>query len=377
MKKDNRLSRYFEYSVLIIFLSVLTYFPSFSQGEIRTLEIGDRAPGFNLPGVDDKVYSLSDFDEYKVLVVIFNTNHCPTAQSYEDRIISFVNEYGKKGVGFVCISPSDPLAVRINELGFTDLGDDLNDMKIRAADKGFNFPYLYDGETQQASRAYGPKATPHVFIFDHDRNLQYTGRIDDSEAGVTDITQHDTKNALDALLSGNPVPVQTTKTFGCSVKWSDKREAVRVFNEKLSLEPVTLQLINIDQAKDLIKNPSGKLRLINIWATWCGPCVAEFPDFVTINRMYRGRNFEFISISLDAPTKQEEVLSFLKKMEASNVNYLYDSINKYPFIEAIDENWQGPIPYTLLLDPEGQYCIFKTGRNRSVDNEAYDCKYTW
>src|SRR3989304_692540 len=94
-------------------------------------------------------------------------------------------------------------AVRLDELGYSDLGDSLDEMKIRAKDKSFPFPYLYDGDTQKTSKAYGVLATPHVFIFDHERKLRYVGRIDNSEIG--EVTSHDTRNAIDALLAGTPV----------------------------------------------------------------------------------------------------------------------------------------------------------------------------
>jgi thiol-disulfide isomerase/thioredoxin len=345
------------YGMVLFLFSGLCY----SQDEHRTLEIGRKSPDFQLPGVDGKTYRLSDFTGYRLLVIIFTCNHCPTAQSYEDRIISLVNDYRNRGVGFVAIEPNDPLAIRLNELAYTDLSDDLESMKIRAAAKGFNFPYLYDGENQKASLAYGPAATPHVFIFDGNRELQYIGRIDDSEEGVTDRTNHDTRNALDELLSGKPVTVKTTKTFGCSIKWADKREAVKKDNDELAKEPVNVALISLDQLDSLIKNQSTKLRLINIWATWCGPCVAEFHEFVTISKIYRGRGLEFVSISLDSPKKMEEVLSFLKDHHASNANYLYNSMNKYPFIEVVDKNWQGAVPYTILVKPGGEIVYSKQG----------------
>lgn len=343
--------------MILFLLSGLGY----SQDGPKTLRIGEKAPDFQLPGIDDKLYSLADFDGYRLLTIIFTCNHCPTAQSYEERIISMVNDYRDKGVGFVAISPNDPLALRLNELAYTDVGDNLEDMKIRAQHKEFNFPYLYDGENQNVSRAYGPVATPHVFIFNENRELKYAGRIDDSEEGVTDETKHDTRNALDALLAGLPVTVQTTKTFGCSVKWADKREAARKDNEEMAKEKVGLSLITLEQVDSLVKNQSGKLRLINIWATWCGPCLAEFHEFVTISKIYRSRGLEFVSISLDTPKKMEEVLSFLKTKQASNSNYIYNSKNKYPLIEAVDKSWQGALPYTLLIKPGGEIVYSKQG----------------
>jgi peroxiredoxin len=190
--------------------------------DLKTLEIGAMAPDFKLPGVDGRAYTLADFADAKVLAVVFTCNHCPTAQAYEDRLIKMHSDYKDRGVALVAISPNDAEAVRLDELGYTDLGDSLEDMKVRAKDRKFTFPYLYDGETQKASAAYGVLATPHVFIFDRERKLRYVGRVDDSE--VKTVKSHDARNAIDALLAGKPVPVEKTRVFGCSTKWADKRE---------------------------------------------------------------------------------------------------------------------------------------------------------
>lgn len=324
------------------------------------LAIGSAAPDFHLQGVDGRWYRLNDFSEARVLVIIFTCNHCPTAQAYEGRIKKLVEDYKGKGVQVVAISPNDPEAVRLDELGYTDLSDSLNDMRIRARHAGFNFPYLYDGETQKASRAYGPKATPHVFVFDADRKLRYCGRIDDAE-NEKNIRHHDTRNAIEAVRAGRPVPVETTKTFGCSVKWSDKRKSVADFMAKLRAEPVELETVDAERLRRIRANPGEKLRLINVWATWCGPCVVEMPRLIETNRMYRHRGFEFITISMDSPTRQAEVLRLLKKNEASNRNVIPDEDRPYEVIEIIDPEWSGALPYTLLVEPGGKVIYRKEG----------------
>ena len=339
----------------ILLITTLFFSGISMQGQdYPTLEIGQTAPDFLLPGVDGKDYSLKDFNDSKFLVIMFICNHCPTAQSYEDRMIQMVDDYQDKGVGFLAVSPNDPLSVRLDEMGYTDLGDDLEDMKIRAEYKKYNFPYIYDGETQEMSRKYGPIATPHIFIFDQERKLRYVGRIDDSEIAVRPDTKHDTRNALEALLAGNQVPVAKTKTFGCSIKWSDKREASIKAFEKILQEEVTLEEISIEGVKALVQNKPEKLTLINVWATWCGPCVTEFSDLVEINLMYRNRDFEFISISADNLAKKEKVHEFLKKKHASSRNYIFNGTDNYALIEAVDENWQGAIPYTMLIRSDGE-----------------------
>src|SRR5712691_6216601 len=202
---------------------------------VPTLELGASAPDFKLPGVDGRKHALKDFRKSPILAVVFTCNHCPTAQYYEERLKKIVEDYKGKGMALVAISPNDPKSVRVDELGYTDLGDSFPEMKIRAKYKRFNFPYLYDGEKEEVSRAYGPVATPHAFVFDQQRKLRYRGRIDDSERPEF-VKVSDLRNALDALLAGREIEVKQTKSFGCSIKWAGKAEAVKQFMERLAAE---------------------------------------------------------------------------------------------------------------------------------------------
>jgi peroxiredoxin len=319
----------------------------------KPLEIGRPAPDFSLLGVDDRRYTLKDFSKARILVVIFTANHCPTAQAYEDRTIQLVKDYQEKGVSIVAISPNDPKALHLNELGYTDLSDTFKELKIRAKDKGFNFPYLYDGDDQKTAHAYGPVSTPHAFVFDQSRLLRYQGRIDNNER-IGKATVHDLRNALDALLAGKQVPVATTKTFGCSLKWSEKRQSVIEDYAELAREPVSLAPIDAEGIQKLVRNGSKKLRLVNVWATWCGPCVNEFSELVKINRMYRHRDVEVISISSDAPESKDKVLTFLKGKEASFKNYQFNVEDNDQLIGAVDREWPGAVPYTVLVAPGGK-----------------------
>lgn len=336
----------------LLFFIFLAAGKSFAA-EVKTLEIGAAAPDFSLPGTDGKTYTLKSFANAKVLAIIFTCNHCPTAQAYEDRMIALTKDYKAKGVAVVAVSPNDPKAISLDELGYTDMGDSFAEMKLRVKEKGYNFPYLYDGETEKMSRAYGPIATPHIFIFDKQRKLQYVGRMDGSEKPGS-ANAEDARNALDALLADKAVAVAQTKTFGCSVKWAEKGEWAVKAPAVWAKEPVNIEVIDDAAIKELLANKTDKVRLINVWATWCGPCVTELPEFVEINRMYRRRDFEFITISADKPDKKDKAQELLKKMQASGKNYIYNSEDKYKMIEAIDPKWQGALPYTLLIGPGGK-----------------------
>jgi peroxiredoxin len=350
---------------ILVISALLSFSKRPITDEPKTLAIGTKAPDFKLPGVDGKTYTLASFSKSPILVIIFTCNHCPTAQAYEDRIIQLTKDYSKKGVAVVAISPNDPDAVRLDELGYTDMGDSFAEMKLRSKNMKYNFPYLYDGATQKVANAYGPVATPHVFIFDKERKLRYQGRIDDVEKPTKTPNHFDTKNAIEALLANKEPDVTTTKVFGCSVKWAEKKAKKQ--EDDWAKEKVELNLIDEAGIRDLLKNNTDKLRMINVWATWCGPCVTEFPDLMDIYHMYRRRDFEYISISADNPEKQAKVLEFLKKSYASSKNYLFNHDDKYKLIEAIDPKWQGALPYTILVEPGGKIIYGKQGRIDPAD----------
>lgn len=325
-----------------------------------TLSIGSAAPDFRLPGVDGRTYALADFAEARVLAVIFTSNHCPTAQAFEERINKLVADFAPRGVAVVAINPNHAEAVRLDEMGFTDLGDTFEEMKERARHRGFTFPYLDDGPEQAVSRAYGPVATPHVFVFDEARKLRFEGRIDDSE-NPRHVGVSDTRAAIEALLDGRDPPVTTTKVFGCSIKWKEKAADNAQWRARVAKEPVTLEEADGARLEALRTQLSGKLRVINVWATWCGPCVAEFDELVETNLRFRNRDFELITIAAEPPTAREKVLAFLTRKGASTQNLIFAERDIYKLIDRVDPEWKGALPHTLVVDPQGKVIYRKTG----------------
>ena len=177
-----------------------------------TLQLGESAPEFNLPGVDDKSYSLSDFAEAKLLLVVFSCNHCPYVIGSEDRMNAFYADYESKGVAMVAIASNE------TENHPTD---SFEHMKERAREKGFQFSYVRD-ESQETARAYGALRTPHYYLFDADRKLRYTGRMDDNPRNPGQETTHELRDAVDALLAGKEPALPLTNPIGCNVKWQDQ-----------------------------------------------------------------------------------------------------------------------------------------------------------
>ena len=337
-------------SALLLLWAVHT--PACGAKDVKRLEIGSPCPKLDLPGVDGRIHKLNDFATARLLVVVFTCNHCPTAQAYEERLIKLEADYRSRGVRLIAISPNDPKSVRLDELGYTDVGDTLEDMKYHAKRVGFRFPYLYDGKTQRVSTAFGVLATPHVFIFDQQRRLRYNGRIDDAD--ITLPKSHDARNAIEAMLAGRPVSVAMTRVFGCSTKWAEKRESARQSVLKWDAEPVRLQQIESGPLQELIANRTGKYRLVNLWSITCVPCVAEQPKFVTINRMYRKRHFELITIVTDDVSRSDLALKTLKSNKVSCRNLVFTGGDRDDLAEIVDGDWPGPLPYTILIAPGGK-----------------------
>jgi len=196
-----------------------------------TLKIGSPIPHFsNLPGTDGKKYSLKDFDDKKILVIVFSCNHCPYVKAYEDRMIAFQKHYADKGVQIVAINSNETQ-------NYPE--DNFDEMVKRAKAKGFNFPYLRD-ENQSVATAFGATHTPEFFVFaaedarqsrpvgtgpgsaigaSRDRILRYHGRFDDNHQNPNQVKVRYLQNAVDALLAGREVPEAETYSIGCTIKW--------------------------------------------------------------------------------------------------------------------------------------------------------------
>ena len=161
-------------------------------------------------------------------------------------------------------------------------------------------------------------STPHIFIFDQARTLQYDGRIDDDPTGAR-VTSPDARNAIEALLAGRPVPVKQRPVTGCAVKGLSAFRGCRLRSAERPIdEPVTVEMAAADDLHRLRQNGTGKLLLVNFWATWCAPCASEFPDLEATYRMYRARNLEFVTVSVNDPGERAAVLEFLQAHHASH-----------------------------------------------------------
>ena len=173
-----------------------------------TLQIGKKAPDFELPATDGKTYKLADFKE-RFLVIFFTCNHCPYVIGSDEMTRKTAEKYKDKGVGFIGINSNSPN---------TYPQDSFDNMVKRMDQLHFPWLYLYDA-SQDIARAYGALRTPHFFIFNEKRELVYTGRGVDNPRESSKSTVNDLDRTLNELTEGRPVSVQVTNPIGCTIKW--------------------------------------------------------------------------------------------------------------------------------------------------------------
>lgn len=330
--------------------------------EYPVLPTGAPLPDFALPGVDGKVHKSGEYSKAKVLAVLFESVHCPVSINYEARAEQLYNDYKNKGVALVAINPNNPKAIRLNELGYTDMSDSLPEMKIRTAFRGITWPYLYDGDTQVTSMKFGAVATPHIFIFDRERKLRYQGALDDNQR-PSDVKTHYARDAIDALLADREVPVAATRAFGCTTKWMSKKTGVEEEMAQIQAAPVKLDMVDADGLKALRANAgTGKTMLVSFWSTGCALCVTQFLDLENSYRMYRRRPFDFTTVSTDPPGKNAEVLAFLRTQYAGGPNKQLASADPSALQAAWGAKWHPAAPYTVVIAPDGKVLYQKEGK---------------
>lgn len=324
------------------------------------IAIGSAAPDFNLPGVDGKSHKLSDYASAKVLAIVMESDHSPTSQLYEGRVKRLYDTYKSKGVAVVAISPDNPDAIPIEQLAYSDVGDSLDDMKDTADYRHIDWPYLYDGDKQTVAADLGATVTPEIFVFDRARKLQYRGRIDDN-VDESLVKSRDAQATIDALLAGQAVSVATTEAVGTPIAWASDSASAKALLTKIEAEPINVALASTGDLGKLRNNPTGKYLVVNFWATWCGPCVGEFPDLQDTYRMYRGRDFTFVTVSENDPEEKAGVLDFLQKEHATSRNLLFSDSNVYTMQAAFDANMPGAVPVTFLFSPTGDVLYQQVG----------------
>ena len=310
--------------------------------------IGQRAPDFMLADLGGKTHTLKDYLG-KTVVVTFISARCPISNAYKDRIRAVADEYSKRDVAFIGVN--------------SNADESLEEMRAYAAKNKLDFTILKDKGNVVAD-AYGAERTPKVYVIDGDGVMRYQGRIDNSQ-NPSMVKRNDLREALNEMLAGKPVSVAETRALGCMIKRVQDAKAapakVPAKTTAAQAEPKvgTLKPADFNKFKDSAR---GKVLVLNFWATWCGPCVAEFPELVALDAKYRDKGVKLVGITADDPDDvQPKVIPFIKKQKVKFDIVLQDTEDPQEMFDKINKDWPGVLPATFVYDKQGNLAYSRFG----------------
>lgn len=325
------------------FLWAMTARPTLSA-EGRPLAIDRPAPGFALKDLNGRNHSLSDY-RGRITVVTFLASKCPVSNDYNGRIASLSADFGRRGVAFLAIN--------------ANIDEQVSVISEHAHANGFTFPILKD-DKGTVMKAYGAVRTPEVFVVDARGLMRYHGRIDNSRK-VEGIKRHDLSEALNELLSGKAVSVPETKAFGCPIVREEAPAGTAAVGSQKAVGG-KVELIKPAGLTRLLQESRGRVLLLNFWATWCGPCVAEFHEFVAFDEKYRAKGLRVVGISADEVSElQSKVVPFVKEKNVRFDIFVQDVEDPQTMIDLIDKNWEGALPATFVYDRSGKLAFQRYG----------------
>ncbi|HQR31597.1 MAG TPA: redoxin domain-containing protein [Blastocatellia bacterium] len=357
-----------------LFLFVgLAFFASAKTGSqaqaSAVLTVGAAAPEFELNDLSGQPHSLTSY-RGKPTVIAFISARCPISNLYKDRIKAVADEYTQRGVNFIAINSS--------------ADESVDEVRAHANENNFKFTILKD-EGNVVADAYAAERTPKVYVLDGEGVLRYRGRIDNSQ-NIRLVKQNDLRAALDELLSGKPVTVADTQAMGCIIKRAQdlaqsKTAKPAAGKPATATKPApgkpatgtkpaaaaTGSLPAIAPLKpaafaNMLKQRAGNVVVVNFWATWCGPCVAEFPEFVKLDNEYKAKGgVRFVHITADDMTDLKKAATFLKEQKSNADQFIQDTEDPQEMIDVVFKDWQGVLPATFVYDKTGKMIFHRLG----------------
>ncbi|MGH9843168.1 MAG: redoxin domain-containing protein [Blastocatellia bacterium] len=362
----------------ILFVALSFIQPSAQTVAGNSLAMGKPAPDFTLKDLSGQLHSLQSY-RGKTAVVVFLSTECPFSNAYHERLLGIAKEYASRNVALIGVN-SHPT-------------ESVEEIRQHAKQNLLDFPLLKD-EGSKIADAYGATRTPEVFVVDPAGMLRYHGRIDNAK-DVTRVKRNDLREALDEMLTGKAVSQPETKSFGCPIKMIRKGANAEASAGKAESRPASpsLPFANsfVPQKKPAAKRPTvkkaaasgftpkvgllkpadfakykdslkGQVLVLNFWATWCGPCVAEFPEFVALDAKYRDKGLKMVGISADDTTDlKTKVTAFLKEQKAPFENFVQDTDDPQEMIDVVDKDWAGILPATFVFDKQGNVIYKRYG----------------
>ena len=315
-----------------------------ASAEPNLLGIGQPAPDFALKDLSGQTRSLKDY-RGRITVIGFIATQCPVSNAYNERMRAIAGEYQARHVAFLGIN--------------SNRTEPLSEVREHAAKNKLAFTILKD-EGSKVAGLYGATHTPEMFVIDTEGMLRYHGRIDHS-IEPSRVKRSDLRQALDELLAGKPVSTPETKAFGCQIKRDRATTTAQAASPASKSEP-QIALLKPAEFLKLKEQAHGQVLVINFWATWCGPCVAEFPEFVALDQKYRSQGVKIIGISADETGDiKSKVIPFVKEAKARFAIFVQDVEDPQEMIDVVSKDWPGVLPATFVFDKQGKLAYSRFG----------------
>jgi hypothetical protein len=317
-------------------------------------------PPFSLKGINGKVYDHSDFDEDKLLALVFLSNHCKISQLFQNHLIELKNKFEKEAV-ILAVSPNYEQAILPDELAYSDYGDSFQEMKKRAVRKKYNFPYLYDGDKQLLTKTIKVKITPTVYLYNEKRKLIYVGRIGNIDY-PEEMEKSDLNNAILQSLQNRSIPLKRTKVFGTSIKTKDHLYLAEQVRQRYSDESIKLTKADDRKLNFYLNHNTYKPKLFYVWQTNDKNARENLIKLSFLFKIFRKRGFRLVTVCIAKENEDESIIKeLLEKSQLSATNFVTYGHHIASLAKIIPSQIDKLTPYYRLLGGTGNMLIGNHG----------------
>ena len=310
-------------------------------------------PDFELTSTSGKIYSRDDFDDKKLLAIVFLSNHCRVSQIFQNHIMQIKKLFAQESVSIIAVSPNYEDAILPDELAYSDLGDSFEEMKKRAYRKKYNFPYLYDGKDQAITKEIGVKITPTVFIYNQKRNLVYEGKIGNHETPNRLETSDLHHNLKENLVTAS-TKTKRTKVFGTSIKFKDDLPIAEKVHARNARETVKLTQANEKKLSFYLTHKTYKPKLFYVWQSEDKECRDNLVKLSSVYKIFRKRGLRVFTVCISNMDNFEKALDHLKQSQMSSMNFIVSGHEIGPLTKVAPKGLQQITPFFRLIGSDGK-----------------------